>query len=257
MMRETWRNPGKGRPERIAANRLTSSRTSRLRPPRVVSGFELRRRFIQLPGDLAEKLRRAALGLGSDFLFQVLAQAGEFFLHAAAKLFKFVHGIRAPNCAARFRYYRRNVAERPDRFARRLIGPPLSLAVAGQALEKISSHLIWWWRRAAAAEDLSRVRRAGRHFRHALPRVRHELDFFAGGGEQVVGRLDRRRNSDHHAHPHRKRSSFRREFAGNRPRDGRPQPVRKYQRTHPASHGGPAVNCDSSKATMAPPHPDF
>src|SRR5438445_126433 len=117
MMRETWRNPGKGRPKPIAANRLTSSRASRLRPPRVVSGFELRRRFIQLPGDLAEKLRRAALGLGSDLLFQVLAQAGEFFLHAAAKLFKFVHGIRAPNCAARFRYYRRNVAERPDRFA--------------------------------------------------------------------------------------------------------------------------------------------
>src|SRR6266704_1884220 len=230
MMREAWRNPGNGRPERIAANRLTSSRASKLRPPRVVSGFELRRRFIQLLGDLAEKHRRAALGLGSDLLFEVLAQAGEFLFSAASKLLKFIHGVRAPNCAARFRYYRRNVAERPDRFARRLIGTPLSLAVADRAVEKISSQLFWRWRRAAAAEDLSRVRRAGRHFRHALPRVRHEPDFFAGGREQVVGRLDRRRNSDHHAHPHRKRSSFRRELARNRPRDGRPQPVRKHKR---------------------------
>src|SRR5437899_6557545 len=152
MMRETWRNPGKGRPKRIAANRLTSSRASRLRPPRVVSGFELRRRVIQLLGDLAEKHRRAALGLGGDLLFQVLAQAGEFLFYAASKLFEFVHGIRAPNCAARFRYYRRNVAERPDRFARRLIDTPLSLAVADRAVETISSQLCWLWRRSAAAD---------------------------------------------------------------------------------------------------------
>jgi hypothetical protein len=61
------------------------------------AGFQFARGFGDFFGDFAEEYRSAAFGFGSDFLLEVLAQASEFFIQAAADFFEFVHSFCAPD----------------------------------------------------------------------------------------------------------------------------------------------------------------
>ena len=56
-------------------------------------GFEFAGSFGQFFRYFSEELGGAFFSLGSDFFFNVLAEAGQFFVETAAQFFKFVHKV--------------------------------------------------------------------------------------------------------------------------------------------------------------------
>ena len=112
------------------------------------AGFQFAGSFGQFFRNFAKKLRCAFFGFGSDFFFNVFAEAGYFFIQAAAEFFKFVHKVAR-------RYARRDsgiIGTQEKWLQGGVLAASLSLADARGALEKN----VWRdvWRRRATDRQL-------------------------------------------------------------------------------------------------------